>query len=711
MSQKLRRALSSAPVALILVLAACTEEPGGGGIINPGLRDGGGGGMLTLDGGSTTGGKDDAGSTTSPQDDAGVVGEPDSGTANGCQSSESCNNGVDDDCDGRVDEDCACTVGETQSCYTGLPIHAGVGVCTFGTQTCTNLSDLGAWGPCEGDGRPQPVICGGGQDYRCTGIIDEGCGCPVGQTRECYSGPAGTAGVGICRAGSQSCVTTPSGGADWTPCAGEVLPITPNPCDGQDNTCTGMPFNGCDCTPGESRNCYEGPVGTENVGLCRGGSQSCQLVNGVPAWGACVGQVLPAPNTCDGVDRACNGNPNSGGCGCVLGTSRACYDGPAGTAGVGVCVGGVQSCEQVPGGGTVWGVCQGQVLPTPNTCDGIDRACTGNPLGGCTCTVGQTRGCYTGPANTRGIGACRDGSEQCVQAGAGSNWGGVCTGQVTPSTEVCGNFVDDDCNGAADEGCAPQITCPAPTSTPAGTAINLTASASSPNGAIVGWSWSVVNAPTGGIGTPDQWNPVGQNAQTEAFLPYIVGVYTLQVTATDVAGQQVSCQTTVTAVGHGLRVELTWDGAGDVDLHLHSPNTGVPWFTGDDCFYGNLAPIWDPFSPQALGANPSLDFDNVTANGPENTRIDTTPLNVPYTIGVHNYARAAGRVATVNVYCGGVTTPTATFFSRPLQGTSSGNSTSNDFWKVASVTFTSPTTCVVTTIDTYAASSVYNSSF
>ena len=82
-----------------------------------------------------------------------------------------------------------------------------------------------------------------------------------------------------------------------------------------------------------------------------------------------------------------------------------------------------------------------------------------------------------------------------------------------------------------------------------------------------------------------------------------------------------------------------------------------------------------------------------------------------YTIAVHNYARAAGRVATVDVFCGGVSSPSQTFTSRPLQGNSSGDSSPNDFWKVAQVVFTSPTTCVITPINTYGPSSTYNSSF
>ena len=726
-----RASLASAlfvPALLVLAVASCSEVGPGDGqrpTGDPSGLRGDGGGNTGGDGSANTGG--DGGGNTGgdgaigPGTDGGTMSGGDGGgsapdaanSGGGCVATETCGNGIDDDCNMQVDDGCVCTLSTTQRCYGGMPSQAGVGVCTWGMQTCVPLGEIGAWGPCMGDGRPQQVMCGTMTDSHCNGILDEGCECGVGEQRACYDGPAGTAGVGICRAGVQDCVVSASS-ATWGACTGQVLPAMTNRCDGNDNLCNGMPFAGCACTPGESRACYEGPMGTLGVGLCVGGTQACQDVNGVPTWGACTGQVLPAPNTCDGIDRQCDGNPTGGTCGCVLGTTRGCYEGPAGTAGVGVCVGGTQTCEPGPGGmGSAWGACGGQVVPSVNTCDGVDRMCDGMPLAGCACVVATTRACYSGPAGTRGVGVCRDGTEACVALGMGSDWSGACTGEQGPAAaEVCGNGVDDNCNGAADEGCGPQIQCPGPLSTPAGTAVSITANASSPTG-IVGYAWTIVNAPAGGVGTPNQWTPPSQDQATESFLPFIVGVYTVQVTAVDGAGQQASCQVEVTSVGHGLRVQLSWDGAGDVDLHLHAPNTTSPWFraTQDDCFYANLQPIWDGASPATFGGNPSLDFDNVTANGPENTRVDTAQLNVPYTIGVHNYARAAGRVATVDVFCGGVTSPTQTFVSRPLQGNASGDSSSNDFWRVAQVVFTSPTTCVITPLNTYGPSSVYNSSY
>jgi hypothetical protein len=58
-------------------------------------------------------------------------------------------------------------------------------------------------------------------------------------------------------------------------------------------------------------------------------------------------------------------------------------------------------------------------------------------------------GCYSGPAETRGLGECRDGELVCEGGQCD-----VCTGEVLPAIEVC-NLRDDDCDGATDEDAPP----------------------------------------------------------------------------------------------------------------------------------------------------------------------------------------------------------------------------------------------------------------
>ncbi len=65
----------------------------------------------------------------------------------------------------------------------------------------------------------------------------------------------------------------------------------------------GMPMP---CTPKKTQACYSGAAGTEDKGLCKGGTQTCK--DDGAGFGACVGEVVPTLENCAAPgDEDCNG--------------------------------------------------------------------------------------------------------------------------------------------------------------------------------------------------------------------------------------------------------------------------------------------------------------------------------------------------------------------------------------------------------------------
>jgi hypothetical protein len=120
----------------------------------------------------------------------------------------------------------ACTEGTTRPCYTGLPATRSVGLCSDGFQRCAG----GHWSvECNGETRPQVEVCNTIDDD-CDGTVDNI------QTINCYSGPPGTRGVGICHEGMQRC-----DGAMAPRCIGQMVPESREVCaNGRDDNCNGM---------------------------------------------------------------------------------------------------------------------------------------------------------------------------------------------------------------------------------------------------------------------------------------------------------------------------------------------------------------------------------------------------------------------------------------------------------------------------------------
>jgi hypothetical protein len=140
--------------------------------------------------------------------------------------------------------------------------------------------------------------------------------CDPGSTASCYGGPAGTAGIGTCQEGTQTCNAE---GTAFGPCTGDILPAAEVCGDALDNDCDGLADEGCVCTPGSAAPCYDGPAGTAGVGACQAGVMTCNAAG--TAYGSCAGAIGPTAESCgDGLDNDCDGVTDEG-CVCAPGST------------------------------------------------------------------------------------------------------------------------------------------------------------------------------------------------------------------------------------------------------------------------------------------------------------------------------------------------------------------------------------------------------
>ncbi len=216
----------------------------------------------TTDPSTTTGGPGDCVEADCPM---GQFCNADSGACEpGCNDDTDCMNGLVCDvgshtCTGCLDNtNCAVgTVCKAGSCVPGCdamqPCNDGLACCS---EVCLDLL-------------ADPLHCGG---------CDIACPVPPNAAATCTMS---TCGMGVCADGF-------------------------NNCDG--DTQNGCEVNGsCKCKPGEQAACYTGPDGTKDVGICKGGTQTCNAMG--TGYDACTGQVLPgAIDICaNGLDDDCDG--------------------------------------------------------------------------------------------------------------------------------------------------------------------------------------------------------------------------------------------------------------------------------------------------------------------------------------------------------------------------------------------------------------------
>ncbi|MFA5174725.1 MAG: discoidin domain-containing protein [Candidatus Pacearchaeota archaeon] len=313
---------------------------------------------------------------------------------------EVCEGLLDEDCNGVVDNGCDCTIGETKSC------GSDIGECKSGLLTCQ--SD-GKWGSeCVGLIESSPEVCDG-KDNDCDGMTDENSLENI-LTQDCYEGPLGTEGIGICIGGTQTCIL-----GSYGDCIGDILPSTEK-CDSIliDEDCDKSNNEDCDCNEGDIISCGS------DIGECISGTQTCNI-NG--EFGDCVNFVGPSSEICDGKDNDCNNLIDDA-------------DFGQSTCGVGICYHTIDNC--VAGVTQTCNPMQGAVT---EVCEGLlDEDCNGVVDNGCDCTIGETKSCGSD------IGECKSGLLTCQSDG---KWGSECVGLIESSPEVC-DGKDNDCDGMTD---------------------------------------------------------------------------------------------------------------------------------------------------------------------------------------------------------------------------------------------------------------------
>ena len=410
---------------------------------------------------------------------------------------------------------------------------------------------------------------------------------------------AGTCAVASCNAGFADCNGDPSDG-----CEVDLR---------SDVSSCGACGRGC-ALPGGANACVAGAC---VVSACSAGLGDC---DGVTSNG-CETSVATSVSHCGACGRACPG---------VAGGTSACV---AGACAIAACSAGLADCD-----GTVANGCETNLGTSATNCGACGRACPARPntagacsAGACTyaclagfrdCDGDASNGCEVNTlADTSNCGAC---GTRCTAAtgGAATCTAGGCVSTCPASTTLCGGVCRalgsdvNNCgacgrtctiaNGTA--GCVAGActvgTCNAGFADCDGNAANGCETSTLTNASNCGTCGRVCTASSGGTptcvaGVCAAGCATGTTSCGGACVSLLDDEANCGACGR-ACGTSQACSNGV-CVGQGtLRFTLTWDRAGDMDLHIRPP-------CGTEIYYGNTS---------ACGG--TLDVDDTSRTGPEN---------------------------------------------------------------------------------------------